>query len=58
VYFCGYAAIRIMDGNVGTPAYACWNPSLTSSPDGLPFRTSIDDDDYARLIGWDQRQAD
>ena len=51
VYFCAYASIRITEGHVGTPAYACWNPRLSASPDGLPFRSAVDDDTFARLIG-------
>ena len=54
VYFCAYAAIQIIDGGIGTPAYVCWNPRLSISPDGLPFRTSISDDDFARVLGLDR----
>lgn len=50
VYFCAYAGLHIADAGVGTPGFACWNPSLTLSAEGLPFRHGPSDDEFAKLL--------
>lgn len=50
-YFCAYAGLHIAEQGIGTPAFACWNPTLRFSREGLPFQRQLSDADFARALG-------
>lgn len=54
VYFCGYSAIVLKEGLVGTPAFAVPNPKprFALRPEAAsPYLKHIEDADFAAAIG-------
>lgn len=54
IYFCGFRAILVHDGELGTPAFVVPNamPRFPiESPNAKPFLLHISDSDYAAMIG-------
>lgn len=58
IHHSAFNGFHAAQGVILKPAFVCWNPRWSGSPEGLPLRQQLSNSDFAQLLGLDPTQVE